>query len=100
VGILITESGTLTVQVEGLVSVTRGAGLGDAIAAAESTGDLSAAAEAFAAGEVVVFEAGNATYIPGSINGEIRNEGDQRAVGVAFLVAPAEGMMTEATPAP
>lgn len=97
-GILVVESGTFTVQVEGPVSVTRGAGLGEAMAAAESTGDLSAAAEAIAAGEAVMLEAGDAAYIPSSVNGEIRNDGQERAVGLAFLVGPAEGMTGEATP--
>ena len=100
VGILLVESGTFTVQVEGPVSVTRGAGLGEAIAVAESTGDFSAAAEAIAEGEAVTLEAGDAAYIPGNINGEIRNDGQERAVGLGFLVVPSGGMMTEATPAP
>jgi hypothetical protein len=34
------------------------------------------------------------------MTGEIRNEGKERAVGLAFLVVPPEGMMGEATPAP
>ncbi len=41
----------------------------------------------------------SAAHIPGSVNGEIRNAGEERAVGLAFLVAPSEAMKTEATPA-
>ncbi|MBA2445034.1 MAG: cupredoxin domain-containing protein [Nocardioidaceae bacterium] len=98
-GILVVESGTFTVQVEGPVTVTRGAGLAEAMATAETTGDSSGASEAIAAGEAVTLAAGDAAYIPGSINGEIRNDGQERAVGLAFLVGPPEDMMAEATPA-
>jgi hypothetical protein len=99
-GILLVESGTFTVQVNGPVSVTRGATLGEAMQSAETTGDLSAAAEAIAAGEAVTLEAGDAAYIPGNLIGEIRNDGQDRAVGLAFLVGPPEAMTGEATPAP
>jgi len=99
-GILIVESGTFTVQIEGAVMVTRGATLGEAMAAAETTGDMSGASEAIAAGEAVMLEAGDAAYIPANVSGEIRNDGDERAVGLAFLVGPPEDMMGEATPAP
>lgn len=99
-GILLVESGAFTVVVEGAMTVTRGAGLADAMATAEASGDFSAASESIAAGEEVTLEAGDAAYIPASVNGEIRNDGDERAVGLAFLVAPPEDMMGEATPAP
>src|SRR5215218_1834721 len=56
-GILLMESGTFTVQVNGPVRVTRGASLGEAMEGAESTGDLSMAAEAIAAGKAVTLEA-------------------------------------------
>lgn len=99
-GILVVESGTFTVEVEGPVSVTRGEGLAEAMAAAETSGDIAAATEVIAVGEAVTLKAGDAAYIPGSIDGEIRNDGEERAVGLAFLVGPSEVMVTEATPAP
>jgi hypothetical protein len=99
-GILLVESGTFTVQVEGPMTVTRGAGLGAAMATAEATGDMSALMESVAAGEAVTLEAGDAAYIPGFTAGEIRNEGQERATGLGFLVFPSEDMMGEATPAP
>jgi quercetin dioxygenase-like cupin family protein len=99
-GILLVESGTFTVQVNGPVSVTRGATLGEAMQSAESTGDLAAAAEAIAEGQAVTLEAGDAAYVPGNITGEIRNDGQERAVALVFLVGPPEEMMGEATPAP
>jgi quercetin dioxygenase-like cupin family protein len=99
-GILLVESGTFTVQVNGPVSVTRGEGLGEAMEGAESTGDLLTAAEAIAAGEAVTLEAGDAAYIPGNITGDIRNDGQERAVGLVFTFGPSEDVMTEATAAP
>ena len=99
-GMLIVESGTFTVRVEAAWTITRGAGMAEAVATAEATGDFAALGEEIAAGEEVALEAGDTAYIPGSVNGEIRNDGQERAVGLAFLVAPSEAMMTEATPAP
>jgi hypothetical protein len=98
-GILLVESGTFTVQVEGPMTVTRGASLGAAMATAEATGDFSTMMETVAAGEAVTLEAGDAAYIPGYTAGEIRNEGQEQATGLGFLVFPTEAM-SEATPAP
>jgi quercetin dioxygenase-like cupin family protein len=100
VGIMLVESGTLTVQADGPLTVTRGATLGAAVATAEATGDFSAIVEAVAAGEAVTLEAGDAAYLPANVPGEIRNDGQEQAVALAFLIAPPEGMMAEATPAP
>jgi quercetin dioxygenase-like cupin family protein len=99
-GILLAETGTLTVQVDGPVTVTRGAGMDEAMATAEATGDFSGLMEPVAAGEAVTLEAGDAAYIPGDVPGEIRNEGSEPATGLAFVLYPAEGTMGEATPAP
>jgi quercetin dioxygenase-like cupin family protein len=99
-GILLVESGTLTVQVAGPMTVTRGAGLGEAMATAQATGEFSALLEAVAAGQAVTLAAGDAAYIPANVAGEIRNEGQERAERLAFLVLPAEAMPGAATPAP
>ena len=99
-GIVLVESGSLTVEVDGPVTVTRGAGMDTAMATAEATGDFSGLLESAAAGEAVSLEAGDAAYIPGDVPGEIRNEGQEAATALAFIVYPAEGMMGEATPAP
>ena len=99
-GFLLVEAGTFTVQVEGPVTVTRGAGLGAAMATAEATGDMSALMESIPAGQAVTLAAGDAAYIPGYTAGEIRNEGQEPAMGLGFLVFPSEDMMGEATPAP
>ena len=100
VGILLVESGTFTVQVEGSMTVTRGEGMSEAMAAVEETGDISTLIESITAGEAVTLEAGDAAYIPGNVTGEIRNDGQERAVALGFLVVPPEEMTGEATPAP
>ena len=74
-GILLVESGALTVQVEGPMTVTRGAGLGQAMATAQATGDFSALMKSVPAGQAVTLAAGDAAYIPAEVAGEIRNEG-------------------------
>jgi hypothetical protein len=99
-GILLVESGTLTLQLEGPMTVTRRAGLSQAMATAEATGDVSTLTEAVPAGQAVALAAGNAAYIPANVAGEIRNEGQERALRLAILVLPTEGRMGQATPAP
>ena len=98
-GVLLVESGAIAVRVEAAWTVTRGAGIGAAMATVEATGDMTAAVETFAAGEEATLEAGDAAYIPGNVDGELRNDGQDRAVGLAFLVGPSAGAMGEATPA-
>ena len=99
-GILLVEAGTLTVQVAGPMTVTRGTGLGESMAAAQATGDLGALMEAVAAGQTVTLEAGDAAYIPAHVAGEIRNEGQEPAARLAILVLPPADMTADATPAP
>ena len=99
-GILLVESGTLTVQLEGPMTVTRGVRVGEPMATAEATGSGSALMESIPAGQAVTLAAGDAAYIPAHVAGEIRNEGQERAVRLAILVLPPEDMTGEATPAP
>jgi hypothetical protein len=100
VGFVLVESGTLTVRSEGAMTVTRGATLTQAMATPEAAGDVSTLMEAITAGEAVTLEAGDAAYIPANAAGEIRNDGQERAVGLGFLVVPPGGLMGEATPTP
>ena len=99
-GILLVESGTLTVRLDGPMTVTRGAGLGEATTTAQTTGDLGALMEAVAAGQTVTLAAGDAAYIPAHVAGEIRNESQEPAVRLAILVLPPGTTTGEATPAP
>jgi quercetin dioxygenase-like cupin family protein len=100
VGILLVESGRLTAKVDGVVMVTRGAGRSEAMATAETIGDLGGVMEAVSAGEAITLETGDAAYIPGNVPGEIRNESPESATAMAFIIAPSEVMTEEATPAP
>lgn len=100
VGIVLVESGTLTVQMDGPVSVTRGAGLAEAMMATEATGDFESLSESVTPGEAVTLEAGDAAYIGANIGGEIRNDSQERAVALGFLVTQPGDMTGEATPVP
>ncbi len=100
VGIVVVESGTLTVQAEGPITVTRGAGLGEALAAAEESGDFTTLTEPVAEGEAVTLEAGDAAYLPANTAGELRNDGDEPVVMLGFLVFPSQDMTGAATPVP
>ena len=74
------------------MTVTRGVGLGEAMATAQATGDVSAVMASVPAGQVVTLASGDAAYIPANVAGEIRNEGQERAVRLAILVLPPEAM--------
>lgn len=98
-GLLVVESGTFTVNAEAAWSISRGQALQDAV---NSGSDESAITESVAVGEEATVGPGDVAYIPGSVAGELRNDGQEPAVGLAFLIAPG-GMisgssMPEATP--
>jgi quercetin dioxygenase-like cupin family protein len=99
VGIVLVESGTLTVEIDGPVTVTRGAGLGEALAAAEESGDFTTLTQPVSGGEAVTLEAGDAVYLPGHVAGELRNDGEEPVVMLGFLILPLEAMTGE-EPAP
>jgi quercetin dioxygenase-like cupin family protein len=97
-GVLIVESGTFTVHVEEMGwTVSRGAALQAAITAADES--MPGVIEQVAMGEEATLEAGDVAYIPGSVSGEIRNDGDEPAVGTAVIFAPG-GMLGMGTPTP
>jgi quercetin dioxygenase-like cupin family protein len=81
---VVVESGALTVRVDEMAwTITRGAG----------------SSEEVAPGEEATLEAGDSAYVPGGVNGGVRNTGQERAEALVFLVRPA-GARTEATPQP
>ncbi len=88
-GMLVVESGTFTARVEAPWSLTRGDGeFGEA--------------EAIAVGAEAMLSAGDVAYIPGSVAGEIRNDGTEPATGLIFLILPGSlggEASPEATPA-
>jgi quercetin dioxygenase-like cupin family protein len=98
-GMLIVESGTLTIRVDAPWSVSRSGSLSAAIATAEATGSFSPSDEQIASGDEATLTAGDVVYIPASTGGEIRNDGSEPAVGLVVLVGPTEAM-TGATPVP
>jgi mannose-6-phosphate isomerase-like protein (cupin superfamily) len=81
---VVVESGTLTVQIEEMTwTISRSSG----------------SSEEVALGEEATLEAGDSAYVPGSVTGKVRNNGQERAEALVFLVSPA-GAMAEATPQP
>jgi quercetin dioxygenase-like cupin family protein len=99
-GMLVVESGAFTVRVEETaLTVNRGEALRAAMESAGENADFSAAMEEVAMGEETVLETGDVVWIPGGVTGEIRNDGQETAEGIVFLVGPA-GSMSAATPTP
>ena len=98
-GMLIVESGTLTIRLDAAWAISRSGSLDTAIATAEATGTFTSSGEQVASGEDATLNAGDATYLPGSVTGEIRNDRSEPAVGLVVLLAPTEAM-TGATPVP
>ena len=88
------ESGTLTVAMEGPMTVLRAAGPGT---------PFPTETEAFAAGEEFELEEGDSAVFPAFVAGEIRNDGDEPAVALVAEVGPPEegaGTPAAGTPAP
>lgn len=98
-GLFIVESGALAIEVAAPLSATRAVALEEAILAFSSGGDFLPAGEGNVPGVPLTLQPGDSAYIPGNISGEIRNDGANEAVVLAFLAGPA-GAISEATPAP
>ena len=98
-GMLIVESGTFTIRLDTAWAISRSGSLNAAIGTAVATGTFTPSDEQIASGDEATMDAGDAAYIPGSISGEIRNDGTEPAVGLVVLVGPSEAM-SEATPTP
>ena len=95
---LVVESGAFTIRVEEMAwTITRGAALSAAMATPEAAADLSGAMDEVAMGEEGTLEAGDSAYIPGGVNGEVRNDGQVPAEALVFLVSPPEAI-ARATP--
>ena len=96
------ETGELTVQLDAPVTVTRAGSFGPALATAEAGGEFVAPEATVAAGEEVTLQAGDVAYLPANVSGEVRNDGTERVVGLAFIVAPpdqGDAVPAEGTPA-
>ena len=69
-GILVLETGTLTVRMNAPVTVTRGTGLAGTLPPAGGDGGDVPSTEEIAGCESVTLEAGDTAFIPGDVSGE------------------------------
>jgi len=92
------ESGALTSQVDVAITVTRAATY---TAFATPDADMSAIPppEEIAADTEFTLEVGDSAYYPGSISGEVRNDGQEPTVVLLVFIDPLDGG-TMGTPAP
>jgi hypothetical protein len=98
-GMLIVDSGALTIRVdEQDWTISRGAALQQAMSG--SGEDMSGIFEAVAMGDEGTLEVGDVAFIPGSVNGEVRNDGQEPAGGIIFLVAQPPRPRPNKSPAP
>jgi hypothetical protein len=95
-GLLVVQSGTFTIVAQTALTISRGAMVQQAMATPEG-GEMPGMMEAIAVGQETTLGAGDVAYVPGAISGEIRNDGQEPAVGLVVLVGPA-GMLGEGTP--
>jgi quercetin dioxygenase-like cupin family protein len=97
--LVITESGSLTVHVEEVGwTISRGGAIQQAMATPNAAPDLSGVLEQVAMGEEATLQAGDVAYIPGSVTGDVRNNGQEPAT-VLLVLTDASGSMT-GTPTP
>jgi hypothetical protein len=96
IGLLIVESGAFTILVDTPWTISRAA-LVQQVLASSSGEELDATVE-IAADQEATLEAGDVAYIPGNVSGEIRNAGQEPAVGTVFLVAPVGTLSGEGAP--
>jgi quercetin dioxygenase-like cupin family protein len=98
--LIIMESGTLTFRVEEQGSlISRGAAMQQAMASPMAgEPDMSGILEPVAKGQEATLQAGDVTYIPGNLTGEVRNTGQEPASVLLILTDPAGTMMGGATP--
>lgn len=89
-GMVLLESGELTIRLDKPATITRAGTFAPAIATAEATGTFPAPEETVAANQTATLRAGDVFYAPASAGGEIRNDGAEPAVGLIFIVAPPE----------
>jgi len=77
-GMLVLEAGTITVRVEEDWELTR----------AEGRSGLFGIPETILSGKETPLKPGDVAYIPGSVEVEVRNDGEEVAIGTLFLIVP------------
>ena len=96
--ILLIEAGTLTIRVDDMAwSLTREGAVRNVLTGGGD--DLAEASESVAMGAEATVTAGDLAFVPGSVDGEFRNDGAAPLSALMILVGPAGGM-GEATPTP
>jgi quercetin dioxygenase-like cupin family protein len=100
--LVIMESGALTIRVEEVDwTISRGGALQQAMGTPNAEPDLSGILEAVAMGAEATLQAGDVAYVPGSITGEVRNDGQEPATVLLVLTDAGGTMMGQAaTPTP
>ena len=104
VALVYVEAGSLTAEVGAPVRVTRAAVIA-AFATPGAEPEGAPMPEEVAAGTAFTLAAGDSAVFPPNVAGELRNDGQERVVGLAAIVAPPEmgggaGTPAAATPAP
>ncbi len=98
---VVVESGAITATVvEQSWTITRGAALQQAMATPGAMPDMASMQEVIAMGQEATVQAGDAAFIPGSVSGQVRNNGQEPSSAIVFLIAPGGMTIGEATPAP
>ena len=97
VALLFLYAGEVTVRIDAPLTFTRADPFASAQATADAGGAFVSPQETAPAGEAVRLRAGDAALLPANIGGEIRNDGQERTVGLGFLVFPAAAGQVGAT---
>ena len=90
--LVVTEEGEVTIELDAAVTVVR----------APEEGQFPTEFEEIAAGEAFTLAAGDSAVVPGNVEGEARNDGEEEAVLLVSNITPssegAGGATPEATP--
>jgi hypothetical protein len=101
-GILLTESGTFTIEAQSPFEVSRAMTPVGAFATAKDTamGEHIPQHDAIVDGRTVHLAPGDAADLPGYLHADIRNDSDQPASGLMIMIVPTRITPTENAPSP
>lgn len=101
-GVLLTESGTFTIEAQSPFEVSRAMSPVGAFATAKDTaiGEHIPQHEAVLDGRIVHLAPGDAADLPGYLHADIRNDGPEPAVGLMILIVPTSVPPATTTPSP
>jgi hypothetical protein len=103
--LLVMEAGAMTIRVADVGwAISRGAAMQQAMATPSAEPTIAGVLEQVAMGTEATLRAGDMAYVPGSIAGEVRNDGAEPATALLVLTDPPGTLLgqgtPEATPAP